>query len=247
MGRETTSRLTSTGNSLGPVWAPDGKHLVFGASDGLWWTRGDGAMEPQHLLGGGSRFPSSFAPDGRVAYFEAREDGAHVFTLSLDLTDPDHPKPGKPELYESGPGDQRFPKFSPDGRWMAYRSAETGQDDIYVRPFPLSRGGKWQISTAGAFYPAWSKNSQQLFFEDRDRRMWVLDYTVNGDVFVPGKPRLWSDKQLYRPTPSPNFEVAPDGKRLLVLSELSETEPKPAPHITMMFNVLDELRRTAAR
>ena len=120
-------------------------------------------------------------------------------TLPLDTSDPDHPKPGKPEPFLGTPSDENVPMFSPDGRWIAYRSNESGTDEIYVRPFPAGRGGKWQISTGGGLYPIWSNNGRELFYETPDYRIMVVDYTVSGDSFVPGKPRLWSDKQIFYP------------------------------------------------
>jgi serine/threonine-protein kinase len=161
----------------------------------------------------------------------------------LDLTDPDRPKPGKPEPFLRGPADEQLPTFSPDGRWIAYRSNETGSPEIYVRPFPAASGGQWKISTAGGLFALWSSNGRELFYETTDNRIMVVDYTVDGASFVPGKPRLWSDKQLLYFGTS-NVDLAPDGKRFVVLSL-----PEPAPgehgsvHVTMLLNFFDELRR----
>jgi len=189
--------------------------------------------------------PWSVSPDGRrLAYFEHGPDSAYdLWTLPLDITDPDHPKPGTPELYLRTPRDKRVPRFSPDGRWIAYRSIESGNEEVYVQPFPDANRGKWQISFGGGFYPLWSNNGRELFYESADRHIMVVDYAVEGDSFVPGKPRVWSDKQLFYSGTS-NLDLAPDGKRFAVLStpEAAGME-KGSAHVTMLLNFFDELKR----
>jgi serine/threonine-protein kinase len=118
----------------------------------LFWIRSDGGGEPQRLLEiQAPLVPWSFSPDGkRLAFIEVDpETLADIWTLPLDLSDPDHPKPGKPELFLRTPADEQVATFSPDGRWIAYRSDESGIIQIYVRPFPAAGGGKWQISAGG--------------------------------------------------------------------------------------------------
>ena len=93
------------------------------------------------------------------------------------MSDPDHPKPGKPELFLRTPFDETEPAFSPDGRWIAYASNESGRYEVYVRPFPggaPSGSGKWQISTGGGFHPIWSRDGRELFYETlSDNRIMV--------------------------------------------------------------------------
>jgi Tol biopolymer transport system component len=133
--------------------------------------------------------------------------------------------------------------FSPDGRWIAYRSNESGVTEIYVRPFPVAQGGKWQISTGNALYSIWSNNGRELFYETRDHYIMVVDYTVNGDSFERGKPRLWSKSQIYMPG-NTNLTLAPDGKRFAVFPRPEASEPeKGSVHVTFLLNFLDELRR----
>jgi len=131
----------------------------------------------------------------------------------------------------------------PDGRWIAYRSNETGNIEIFVRPFPGTSGRKWQISDGGGLYVLWSKNGRELFYETQDNRIMVVSYSVEGNSFVPGRPRLWSDKSLlYFGTT--NLDLSPDGKRFLVFSrpEAAQGE-KSALHVTMIQNFFDELKR----
>ena len=142
------------------------------------------------------------------------------------------------------PKDELLPTFSPDGRWIAYRSNESGSNEIYVRPFPDASRGKWQVSTGGGLYAFWSNNGRELFYETADNRIMVADYSVDGGTFVlKGKPRPWSDRQLFYPGTS-NLDLAPNGKRFAVLA-LPETPPgeKGTVHVTMLLNFFDELKR----
>jgi serine/threonine-protein kinase len=248
--RDAMTRLTFDGQSRNPVWSPDGRHIAFwstSAGHGLYWVRSDGAGEPRHLLENqNSIVPWSFSPDGRrLAYFDTNADtGYDLWTLPMDLTDPDHPKPGKPEPFLRTPFDELLPEFFPDGRWIAYASNESGRSEIYVRPFAAGgAGGKWQISTSGGWYAFCSNNGRELFYEATDNRIMVVDYTVNGDSFVPGKPRLWSDKQIFFPR-FLNLALHPDGKRFAVfpMPEISNAE-KSSVHVTMLLNFFDEVRR----
>ncbi len=135
---------------------------------GLGWIRADGAGEIQRLLDSKNIvIPYSFFPDGRrLAYHEFDpETGCDLWTLPLDVSDPDHPKPGKPELFLRTPSNERYPAVSPDGRWIAYQSDESGRYEVYVRPFP-GPGGKWQISNSGGMLPIWSRNGRELFFQN---------------------------------------------------------------------------------
>jgi serine/threonine-protein kinase len=144
--------------------------------------------------------PWTFSPDGRWQSYQGRNpnSGQDIRTLPLDITDPDHPRAGKPEPFLRTPDDGVIPRFSPDGHWIAYRSTnESGNVEIYVRPFPNAGGGRWQISSGGGLYAFWSNNGRELFFETADNRIMEVDYAVDGGSFVPGRRRLWSDKQLF--------------------------------------------------
>jgi serine/threonine-protein kinase len=246
LDRGTTTRLTFTGTAQVPVWAPDGKHIVFrSGGERFLWVRSDGRGEPLVLFESpGARAVWSFSPDGRLAYVEYKPDTSlDIWTMPLDLSDPDHPKPGQPEPFLETPAAEFTPRFSPDGRWIAYRSSESGTDEIYVRPFPPGSGGKWQISDGGGSYGIWSPNGRELFYEAAGNRIMVLDYRVDGNTFIPGKPRLWSDKQLSF-TGTSNLDIAPDGRRFLVFA-LPETPPgqKVSVHVTMLLNFFDEVKR----
>jgi serine/threonine-protein kinase len=244
--KETTTPLTFSGGG-GAVWAPDSQHIAFQTKSALFWIRSDGGGEPQRLLERQAPLvPWSFSPDGkRLAFFQSDpETLGDLWTLPLDLSEPDYPKPGKPESFLRTPTDEREPTLSPDGRWLAYRSDESGTMQIYVRPFPAAGGGRWQISAGrGARYPIWSKNGRELFYETADNRIMVVDYTVNGNSLAPGKPKLWSDVQLFYPG-NLNLDLAPDGKRFIgYIAPETGGDGKNAVHVTMLLNFLDELKR----
>jgi Tol biopolymer transport system component len=92
-------------------------------------------------------------------------------------------KAGKPEVFLQTPASELYPAFSPDGRWIAYRSNESGADEVYVRAFP-DKGGKWLISNSGGVLAVWSRNRRELFYRTPDQHIMVVAYTVKGDVFV---------------------------------------------------------------
>jgi dipeptidyl aminopeptidase/acylaminoacyl peptidase len=194
----------------------------------------------------------SFSPDGkRLAFAESGVDtGFGLWTLPLDVSDPDHPKPGKPELFLRTPFVEGWPAFSPDGRWIAYSSAEFGRFEVYVRPFRAgasSGSGQWQISTGGGSRPVWSRNGRELFFyQPRDNRIMVATYTAKADSFAPDTPRLWSNTQILDPGPGIQWstDLAPDGKRFAVFpTPEAASEQKGPVYVTVLLNFFDELRR----
>jgi len=246
--RDVATPLTFNGNGRRPTWAPDGKHLVYtiiSGNTGLYWARSDGSGEPQRILDTQARvFSSSFSPDGReLVYFDMKPDGGgDLYTMSMDLTDPEHPKAGTPKVFLSTVARTSVARISPDGRWIAYASSEQGRVQVYVRPFPHG-SGVWPVSIDGGTYPLWSQNGKELFFEAEDNRIMVVEYSVEGDAFVARKPRLWSEKVIFH-LGGQNIDIAPDGKRFAVLTNPSSAaESKDSVHITMLLNFFDEVRR----
>jgi serine/threonine-protein kinase len=250
--RDTMTRLTfTTGANWDPVWAPDGKHLLIrsGAATGpaIWWVRADGGGEPVRLtdLQITDIGANSFSPDGRTWIYGAAGRGGDtdLWTLALDLTDADRPKPATPVVYLESPGDQTRPAISPDGRWVAYQSSETGSSEVFVRPFATSAssGGKWQISTNGGAQPMWSRTARDLFFTMGTQIM-VADYTISGDSFVASKPRVWSPTPFLGNTGFTALDLAPDGKRFAT-SQRAESADRDKPRVTMLLNFFEEIRR----
>ena len=250
--RGTTSRLTSLlGVNGWPVWTPDGKNIVFARTRapprGLFWIRADGSGEAQRLTDGKLlQSATSFSPDGkRLAYFQPGPHGnSEIWTASVE-GDNAHPRLGKAEPFlRTQFISERDPVFSPDGRWLAYSSDETGIFEVYVRPFP-GPGSKSQISTGGGQLPIWSRASE-LFFVSNDHRIMVAGYTVKGDTFAAGRPTEWSQKSLSYVSADGCYDLAPGGNRFAVVQSPGGTaaeEQKPIDSVTVLLNFFDELRR----
>jgi hypothetical protein len=140
--------------------------------------------------------------------------------------------------------------YSPDGRYVAYFSNESGSLEVYVRPAPGPDGkpapGKWQVSTGGGVYPTWSADGRELFYLGLDYRLMAADYTASGGSFSSSKPRAWSGRPIRFVAGALNFALAPDGKRVAVfpMPEASAENKGPA-HVTFLLNFFDELRRRA--
>jgi Tol biopolymer transport system component len=245
--RDAMSHLTfGDGAYSFPVWSPDGRYVVFHADSGIFWTRADGAGKPQPLTQNKQgQFPWSFSPDGkRLAFAEVSPKASQldIWTVPVE-NEGGQLRSGKPEIFLSTPANELYPAFSPDGRWIAYRSFESGISEIYVRAFP-DNGGKWLISNNGGIFAVWSRSGRELFYRTDDQRIMVVTYTTNGDSFVPDKPRLWSDKRLVETATSQNADIAPDGKRFAVLVPAEGQDAQQAQnHVIFLENFFDELRR----
>jgi serine/threonine-protein kinase len=245
--RGSKTRLTD-GKSVYayPVWSPDGRYVVFSSSGGMFWTRADGAGKPQPLtVSKALQSPASFTPDGRrLVFAELSPAGGLIQTVRLDGGS-GQLRANKPEVFLQTSSAQPFPAFSPDGRWLAYTDTESGSYEVYVRAFP-DKGTRWLISNGGGMMPVWSKNGRELFYRTEDSRIMVATYTVKGETFVADKPRVWSEKRLANTGLTPNFDLAPDGKRFAVLMAAEGSESTEVQgHVTLMTNFFDELRRIA--
>jgi Tol biopolymer transport system component len=247
--RDTMTRLTFTGDAYDPVWSPDGRYILFrAAQSGMSATRFDGAGKPQPLTESKNiQYPWSFTPDGKRLAFQEQSVGAfHLWTVTLE-SNGQGLRAGKPEVFLQTQAEERVPSFSPDGRWLAYSSNESGTFQIYVRAFP-DKGGKWQISNSGGTYPMWSHNGHELFFETLDNHIMVAAYTVKGDSFVADKPRMWSEKQLAGlVNNTKNVDLAFDGKRIVALMPIETAGVQKAQsHVIFLENFFDEVRRRTA-
>ena len=145
----------------------------------------------------------------------------------------------EPTLLLGTPFNERRATFSPNGRWLAYQSNESGQNEVYVRPYPGPEG-KWPISTEGGTEPVWSPDGRELFYRNRDQMMVVSVETEPS--FTPGKPRLLFNGQFqFEPSDfaSPNYDVSPDGQRFLMIKAAEEG----ANQINVVQNWFEELKR----
>jgi eukaryotic-like serine/threonine-protein kinase len=221
-----------------PQWTPDGTHIAFGNRLGkIFWKLADGSGERQELSHGEfTRYPSSFSPDGKtLAFVEVHPSRQRdIWLMSVDGD-------RKAQPFQSTDADEWGPKFSSDGRWIAYVSNETGRDEIYIRPAD-GTGGKRRISTGGGRWPAWNRNGHELFFLQVAKLIAVgLDGDVNRagpEHVILDPPRL--DNMRFEPW-APYYDVMPDGDHFVMLLT-SQLPPFPT-HYNIIINWFEELKQ----
>jgi serine/threonine-protein kinase len=241
--RDAMMRLTFEGGAYypPPIWSPDGRYIVFGSPNGIYWTRTDGSGQPRRLTSSkNTQAPWSFTPDGKRLAYNENMGTPQIWTVPLEdrggqLT------AGKPEQFLESRFSDVQPVFSPNGRWLAYVSDESGEFEVYVREFmPTAFGhsGKWQVCNSGGNNPMWSRTKRELVYQAGDQLM-AVSYSIM-DTFVAEKPRVWIDKL------GGTIDLAPDGKRVAVMTPVDTPEaPKASHEVTFLFNFFDELRRRA--
>jgi serine/threonine-protein kinase len=245
LDRGTLTRLTFDRQGWWPIWTPDGQRLVFTSlSRGeevhdLYWMPADGSASPERLTQSDlSVQANSFSPDGETLILvqnDHPETAWDVMTLHLD------DKTREPQPLLNSPFIEGLAELSPDGRWLAYASDESGQFEVYVRSFP-DLGRKWQISTDGGVEPVWSRDGTELFYRDEEgRAMTVVPITIEPD-FSPGRPELLFEGSFVgSPGFGRQYDVAPDGESfLMVRQEMGGFEEA---EIHVVLDWFEEFRR----
>ena len=227
-------QLTFRGGGF-PTWSPDGTRIAFmsrrGGTGDLYIVAADGSLPPEHLTGSGTTLiPVSWSPAGVLAYYEigdVRQKNLWV----IDVKNGSEPVP-----FVESPANELSPVFSPDGRYIAYVSNETGQNEIYVRPYPLP-GPVIAVSIDGGTEPVWSPDGSELYYRHGEELLAVPLRTGSG--FSVGSPRA----VLNTPAPpttgsNPAYDVFPSGDRFLILRP-----PPGAPidRLRVVLNWHDEL------
>ena len=192
--------------------------------------------------------PHCWSPDGKALAF-TELSGVNSFDIMMLPIEGDEKsgwKPGKPQPFLVTPFTEFPGDFSPDGRWLAYSSNESGTSEVYVRPFP-GPGGKWQVSTGGGAGPLWSPKGKELFYATLDNKIMVAGYSASGDSFRSDKPQLWSPGQFTAVPYHGSVALHTDGKRFaIVRAEGTQAEEK-RDKLTLVENFFDELRRLSPR
>ena len=250
--RGTATRLTfDSAADWDPIWTPDDERVIFasdrdGGPHNLYWKAADGTGDVERLTTSpNDQEPSSFSPDGKILVFEenTNDPAQDVGSLSMD---------GEPsvELLLDSQALEGDAEVSPDGRWMAYASDESGQPEVYVRPFPNVDEGRWPISAGGGSGPVWGPNGRELFYVRREgdiTTLMVVSYDTE-PTFRPGTSSAIFEgpyaSQMSLRGGVKLYDVSPDGQRFLMIRErglAGETTDQVA--LVLVQNWFEELTR----
>jgi eukaryotic-like serine/threonine-protein kinase len=231
-----------------PIWSPDSRTIVYSSTPSaqqlanLYWVSADGSGEPHRLTESRDRqIASSWHPSGKYLAFDQQISRQQwdLMVVPMEVSGSGW-KAGTPTRVLShvsqGPG----AVFSPDGRWLAYMSNESGRSEVFVRPF-AGPGVPRQVSTSGGRIPTWSRRRKELFYLSPDSHLMVVSYTVDADTFRANPPQKWSEQPINeRPTTRP-FDLHPDDDRFVVSGDVAST---PKVHtVVLVPNFFDEVRR----
>jgi Tol biopolymer transport system component len=229
MQRGTATRVTTVGHNLMPVWTPDGRRIAHTGTRGLHIldAEGGGSGEPLPSRQGE---PYSWTPDGRTLLFSLQNNKSQwdlwAVTLSADATTP----------VLVTPDNERLPAMSPDGRWLAYASDESGRYEVYVRPFRRP-GARVQVSLEGGTEPVWSRDGRELFFR-RDNEYYAAPVQAT-ESFDAGRPQyLFTYGVPFVSSEVASYDVTPDGQYVVMI----DSDPDSAPtHFRLVTRWVEEL------
>jgi serine/threonine-protein kinase len=209
----TLTPLTATGRARNPAWSPDGRRVLYASTHGgraaFWWQSADGsgppvlAADPPH-----NPWNIDLSPDGRTVVDNSLYNGS--FNLEASSLDSTH---ATRELAASPTATDARGRFSPDGRWVAYNSDESGRAEVYVRPFADS-GGRVQISTGGGVHPVWSPDGNRVYYWQGSRMMAAT--LTHGSALS-----VVSREQLFEGRYEIDFDISHDGSRFLMIESQS--------------------------
>jgi eukaryotic-like serine/threonine-protein kinase len=249
LARESLRRLTFAAGMDGlPVWTPDAQRIVF-MSDrtgvlNLYSQAADGSGTVDRLTTSSHpQWPTSITTDGRwLVGFDLLSKETHsrivFFPMTRSVARPESgPAPGT--WFEGG-----FAEFSPDGRYVAYQSDASGQNEVYVRPFPNVELGRWQISTAGGTRPAWARDGRELFFLDPSNTLTGVAVRTSEPSFIYGSPAKVFDGKYVESNPARHYDVSHDGRRFLMIKDSADGDPNATPaSMVVVAHWFEELKR----
>ena len=236
--RGTGIPLTTQGHNLGPTWTRDGQRIAF-SGGGLQWVTADGREQPTTLIARGTDLDAgnigeaSWSTDGRTIVFSAE-----VPSTSFDIYTRRAGEP--PALLIATQARELGQRLSPDGRWIAYESDESGRNEVYVRPFPGVNQQKWTLSTTGGWSPVWAPDGHELFYMNGATVM-AVPVATEGVAFVAGKPEPLFDGP-FDTSQNHNFDVFPDGRQFVMVA--LDPDASPA-RIDVVQNWAGEVARIA--
>jgi Tol biopolymer transport system component len=237
--RNSRSRLTFDPASEGqPVWSPDGNRIVFGstkasdAHDHLYVIPANGTGQDEQLLSGDAdEFPTSWSNDGQTILF-VRYGKTPGAVWMLPVSGDRQAKP----LMESTAFEQTWPKFSPDGQFIAYASFESGKPEIYVRSFKTP--GKWQISNGGGEYPLWRADGKELYYLSEEGRLMAAQVKSENPFQIDVPQPLFQTRIKF--AFGYGYAVTPDGARFLINCPSEANNPAP---LTVVINWTASLKQ----
>jgi len=239
LAQGATTRLTfDPGADQTPIWSPDGKQVLFGSNRtqigfGLYVKNVDGSGSDEQVadFGVATTFnPWDWSRDGKYMLFSK---GNELWYVSWPE------RVAKPLMQTKGT--VRNPQFSPDGRWMAYASNETGNMEVYVSSFP-SGNGKWQVSSGGGQEPKWRQDGKELFYLSAEGRMMAVAVTT-GASFKPGSPVALFQTHRRQPVSFLDvfsYDVSGDGQRFLIATKMDEGNSPP---LSVLLNWASEMEK----
>jgi serine/threonine-protein kinase len=229
----TLTPVTSGGTSRNPMWSSDGRRILYASTHSkraaFWWQPSDGSGPPERaLVPPHNPWFADLSPDGRSIVFNAISDGTfNLESVSLDSTRPPRMLSASPTAVEAQG------RFSPDGRWVAYHSDESGRNEVYVRPFDGS-GGRVQISVAGGRRAIWGHDGKQLYY-------WEGNRLISAALSFGPAPAVVSRTPLFSGRYEDDYDVSSDGTRFLMI----ELRPSGL-ELIVVPNWRTELRRLTA-
>jgi serine/threonine-protein kinase len=255
--RRTLERMARTpGADMSPLWDRRGRHVLFalaspGGGPTIFRQAADGTGSAEQLVPNqGFQYPTTMSPDGRRLLIQQTLGPAGRRIRALDLNVDGNGVEHEAVLVANA----MSPEISPDGRWLAYQSNESGEDEVYVRPFPAVESGRVLVSTAGGTRPAWTPKGDELLYIDAKGLLTAVPLQVAGSAIKPGLPVTVS-RTVYFPgvsalgvTPLRGFDVAPDGQRFLMIRETAEADQAGGlASVVVRLNVAEYLGATRWR
>jgi len=241
---DALNRLTFyADNDRSGIWSPDGTHIVYASwrpdvgTFNLFVQRATGGGEPQRLTTSKNlQAPMDWHPSGKFIVFteERSGSGSDLMLLPIDIGANGLAKVGSAEELIVTPAHEDTGRFSPDGKWIAYTSDESGRNEVYVRPFP-GPGGRWQVSTDGAEWIEWRTGG--LFYGLSEEVVMRVPYRVDGQTFAAGKPEFWMR--------IPRGVLWVDPPMIGTRAAVIRADDKRSESIVLVMNFFDELRRRA--
>lgn len=213
-----------------PVWSPDAKQIAYATSYVAAIPSYEIRIKARDMAGGEESLLRSdsilhledWSPDGKWLIYTSRGD---LWLLPLE------PR-GEPVPFAKTPATEAFSRFSPDARWVAYRSDESGREEVFVQPFPAT-GAKWQVSLGGGSLPVWRRDGKELFFLASDLTLMSVPVKLGNRTLEHGAPRSLFETNLAPSIIGHHYDVAPDGERFLFRARATGQKPPP---ITVVLN-----------